>query len=251
MKPFFYDNITEAIEFMQEHEPPEGYYLGFSGGKDSVVLKDLADKSGVKYKPYYSSTGIDPPQLTKYIKKYHPDVEWLRPELSFYEGILKERTPTRNARWCCVKLKEEPSLRIPLKNRLIGIRSEESSKRAKRPRIDSMTKLKGKPTILKPIFYWLEWEIWDYIERNKLPYCELYDEGFNRLGCVICPFICGPKSKQLQIRKKKWPKQYAAFERTMTKKYYQLKERGKKLKEDSPEEFIQNWYNGFWQKPDK
>jgi len=35
--------------------------LGFSGGKDSVVLYDLTQKAEVKFEAYYSSTGLDAP----------------------------------------------------------------------------------------------------------------------------------------------------------------------------------------------
>ena len=30
-----------AIEFLRSFERPEGYYLAFSGGKDSTVVSDL------------------------------------------------------------------------------------------------------------------------------------------------------------------------------------------------------------------
>lgn len=47
---------------------------------------------------------------------------------------------------------------------------------------------------MKPIFYWPEWAVWDFIEARKLPYPALYDKGFTRIGCVFCPYIFG-KSK--------------------------------------------------------
>jgi len=51
------DLITEAIEFLRENEPQEGYFMAFSGGKDSIVslrllpavgkaLKTTGEKSG-------------------------------------------------------------------------------------------------------------------------------------------------------------------------------------------------------------
>ena len=102
----------------------------------------------------------------------------------------------------------------------MGIRAEESSRRAKRPQIDVY---KNGDHIYKPLFYWLEWEIWDYIDRYNLPYCKLYDEGFSRIGCVVCPFICGPKTKKvvwkLQKAKDRWPKIYATFERSLHELY--------------------------------
>ena len=51
----------EAVEFLREHEPPEGYQLCFSGGKDSIVMRNLADIAGVKYKALFNCTTIDPP----------------------------------------------------------------------------------------------------------------------------------------------------------------------------------------------
>ena len=43
------DKVDKAIMRLQTYEPPEGYYLCFSGGKDSCVIKALADMAGVKY----------------------------------------------------------------------------------------------------------------------------------------------------------------------------------------------------------
>jgi len=90
-----------AIEFIQEHEPKEGYFLGFSGGKDSVVLYDLTVKSGVKFQGYYSATGIDPPEVVKLIRKEYPSVKFVRPEHSFWWWIrYKGIAPTKFKRWC-------------------------------------------------------------------------------------------------------------------------------------------------------
>lgn len=36
--------VETAIERIKTFEPPEGYFLAFSGGKDSVVIKALADR---------------------------------------------------------------------------------------------------------------------------------------------------------------------------------------------------------------
>jgi len=51
----------EAVEFLREHEPPEGYQLCFSGGKDSIVMRHLADIASVKYTALFNCTTIDPP----------------------------------------------------------------------------------------------------------------------------------------------------------------------------------------------
>ena len=35
------DKVKIAVERLRLHEPPEGYYVAFSGGKDSCVVLDL------------------------------------------------------------------------------------------------------------------------------------------------------------------------------------------------------------------
>lgn len=65
--------VEQAIDRLQKFEPAEGYYMAFSGGKDSVTLKALADMAGVKYKAVYSVTSVDPPELVQFVKTF-PDV---------------------------------------------------------------------------------------------------------------------------------------------------------------------------------
>jgi len=238
-----------AIDFIREHEPPEGYFLGFSGGKDSVVLYDLTVKAGVTFKTYYSATGIDPPEVVRFINEHYPDVIHKHPEKSFFAYIPEKGYPGKWSRWCCDKLKKHPTKHIPLGKRLMGIRAEESFKRSKRPMVDKFSK---KITIYKPIFYWLEWEIWDHIDSNHLPYCSLYDEGFDRLGCVICPFIChGRNGVRLKMHMNRWPKHYKAFEKAMKKLFDNYlcvvnpRSGGMNYRRETDfETFLNNWYKG-------
>jgi len=127
----------------------------------------------------------------------------------------------------------------------MGIRAQESSKRAKRGPISEFRKW----ITYKPIFNWSEGEIWTYIKENHLPYCSLYDEGFKRLGCVVCPFLCSKApSDQAKLKKHKerWPKHYVAFEKAMKKLWdrreqYRQKEKGYA---QNFEQFLENWYRG-------
>jgi len=251
-----------AIDFIRQYEPPEGYFFGDSGGKDSTALRGLIIESGVKYKGYYSATGIDPPEVVQFIKKYHQETIIKRPYLtmpkkypewkgtrSFFEMLQIKGFPMRFARWCCDDLKKNPTRNIPLNHRLLGLRTEESSMR--RLRKDNPEKFK-KWMIYKPIFHWLEWEIWDYIENNNLPYCSLYDEGFDRIGCVVCPFLChGENNPKLVMHMERWPKIYFAFEKAMKKLFdnylCHVNPRSGAVnfrRETDFDEFLQNWYLG-------
>jgi len=65
-----------AIKLIQAYEPPEGYYLGFSGGKDSVVINHLAERAGVKFTPVYNVSPIDSRIIHNFIKSNYPQVVW-------------------------------------------------------------------------------------------------------------------------------------------------------------------------------
>lgn len=107
------EKVNKSIERLKAFEPPEGYYLAFSGGKDSVVCKALLEMSGCKYDATYRVTSVDPPELVRFIKNQHPDVvrEVPRDEngkpITMWNLIPRKLIPpTRIARYCCAALKE-------------------------------------------------------------------------------------------------------------------------------------------------
>lgn len=107
--------MFKSLERLKTFEPEEGYYLAFSGGKDSVVCKALLDMAQCKYDATYRVTSVDPPELVHFIQREHPDV---KREVPRYEDTGKPITmwnlipkklmpPTRIARYCCQFLKED------------------------------------------------------------------------------------------------------------------------------------------------
>ena len=107
------EKVKKSIERLKAFEPPEGYYLAFSGGKDSVACKALLDMAGVKYDATYRVTSVDPPELVRFIKNQHPDVKREVPRDNDGKPITmwnliprKLMPPTRLARYCCSSLKE-------------------------------------------------------------------------------------------------------------------------------------------------
>lgn len=49
--------------------------------------------------------------------------------------------------------------------------------------------INGKDSILiSPIFEWTERDVWTFLnEVVRVPHCELYDQGYKRIGCILCP----------------------------------------------------------------
>ena len=235
---------AEAIQYLRANEPPEGYFVGFSGGKDSIVTLKRCQLAGVKHTAYYSCTRIDPPEVVKFIKKHYPDVVWLFPKESFWSAIKRKAPPLRNQRWCCDLLKKEPAKDIPLRVRIMGVRAEESAKRAGRPRSDRSKKYNV--TFIKPIFYWKEWHVWELIEAHRLAYPDLYNEGFERIGCVVCPMMMHKNQAKVKMHRDRWPGMWKAFDHAIGEWFDKKRNESPEWRgHAAKEEYKAAYYRGF------
>lgn len=138
-----------AIEALRTFEPEEGYYLCYSGGKDSDVIRILASLAGVKHDIAYNLTTADAPETVQYIKSIdniiinkarYPDGK----HKTMWNLIpQKMLPPTRLMRYCCEELKEQGG-----KGRLkiTGVRAAESKARAEN---GGEIKIIGKPKTVK------------------------------------------------------------------------------------------------------
>lgn len=234
-----------SIDRLREFEPDDGYYVAFSGGKDSQVVLDLVRRSGVAYDAHYNWTTVDPPELARFIRDEYPEVKWERPELSMWELIVKKRfPPSRFRRYCCEYLKERGG-----QGRFVvtGVRWAESARRAKRGLVESCRR-DGTRRFLNPIIEWSDADVWQYLNERGLPHCRLYDEGFRRLGCVMCPMQTFPQMKRDEGR---WPKIALAYRRAINRAFDKAKADG--LREgpgfSNGDQMYEWWLTG--QKPDQ
>lgn len=222
------DLIRKAERMALRLDPENGFYNTFSGGKDSQCLYHLVKMAGVRHKTHMNLTSVDPPEVIRFIKTQYPDVELIKPKMSIYDMAKKKHIfPTRRFRWCCAEYKEMSGAG---KVTLIGVRKEESARRAKKEEVSVSIKGKrneqtfdqwseheeqmvacvgGKDKILvSPIIYWTEKDVWEFLNANNIPHCKLYDEGYKRIGCICCP-MSNYKSKLRDIErfphvKRKW-----------------------------------------------
>lgn len=226
------DKVEIALQRIRAFEPTDGYYLAFSGGKDSITIYRLAEMAGVQFDAHYNVTTVDPPELVKFIKEFYPTVSRNRPERSMFQYVLDEGwPPMRQKRWCCRLLKERGGEgRVSL----TGIRWEESPRRAKRKMVESCYQHGG--SYVHPIIDWSESDVWKFIREQELSYCSLYDEGWHRLGCVFCPMTRTADKESVR-----WPKFKKAWVNTFDKLIQKRRTEGKKITFDSGEELFRWW----------
>lgn len=212
------DIVQEAIERIKEHEPTIGYAVKNSFGKDSGAVHRLMEMAEVSFDSHHNLTTVDPPQLLRHGMKNYPDTIIHRPDFTvnmrdgrtvrirnMYQLIIyKGFPPPRNCRYCCDYLKEHG-----IRDRLsvLGKRQEESPARSKITLLEEC-RCDKRQHFFNPIFDWTTRDVWEFTIRYKVPYCELYDQGFDRMGCILCPQA---QEKQREFEATFFPQHYVAY----------------------------------------
>lgn len=236
------DKVKIAIDRIKSFEPisngfmDEPYYVAYSGGKDSDCLRILFELAGVPYDLVHNHTTVDAPETVYYIRTI-PKIQIIKPEITMWDLIVKNRMPpTRLARYCCSQLKERGGL-----GRFVstGVRWAESVNRKKKRggleiqgskavnniilnadndesrRLFETCQIKGK-RILNPIIDWSDNDVWELLGYYGCKSNPLYECGYKRVGCVGCPM--NTRVKQEFERCPKYRQSYIhAFDRMITR----------------------------------
>ena len=185
-----------------------------------MVVLELAKRAMVRYEAHYNVTTVDPPELVRFIREQYPEVIFDKPRYSMRQLIVKNgMPPTRIKRYCCSELKEpngagrvtmtgtrwaesprrkESHGTVTIVGRNVTVEDGAEHRLTKKGGIVMNTDndasrrtvelcYRTHKTLVNPIIDWEDEDVWEFIRRENIPYCKLYDEGWKRLGCVGCP----------------------------------------------------------------
>ncbi|ADG13106.1 phosphoadenosine phosphosulfate reductase [Methanocaldococcus infernus ME] len=191
----------------------------YSGGKDSLTTLILCLKALENFEVIFIDTGLEFPETLKNVEevknKFNLDIKVLKPKLSFWELVEKYGIPGRDYRWCSEELKLKP-LKEYVKEEVLsflGLRKYESYSRAKKKLIEKNTYIE-KQINAYPIFHWSSLHVWLFLLKEKAPYNKLYEKGFDRIGCYLCPAM---GLGEIERVKKFYPELWERFEKVLKK----------------------------------
>lgn len=170
--------------------------VSYSGGKDSLATLLLVRDSVPEFDILFADTGLEFPETLDNVKQTAKDFNLpLKTHSSgeaFWQSIGDFGPPTVEARWCCKVCKLGAITQLIENNyengclTFIGQRKYESEIRANSEHIWKNPWV-GNQIGATPIQSWTALHVWLYLFRKKAKYNTLYEEGFDRIGCWLCP----------------------------------------------------------------
>ncbi len=215
-------------------------FISYSGGKDSTCLLHMVRSIYPDVPAVFADTGLEFPEIRAFVKST-PNVEWLRPDMSFrqviekygypviskeqsewvhrmrhgdektfwskYHGLMPDGRPTRYKlaeQWrylldapfeigsgCCNVMKKKPIKRYEKQTGrvpYIGTMAAESHLRMQQWQKTGCNAFEAKRPVSMPLSFWNEADVWRYLREYDVPYCDIYDRGYARTGCIFCGF---------------------------------------------------------------
>ncbi len=170
--------------------------VSYSGGKDSLATLLLVLEAGIKPKVIFMDTGIEFPEtlanISETVEKHGLELLVEDAGNAFFDAAEHFGPPAKDFRWCCKTCKLGPTSRLIKKHfpdgvlSFIGQRQYESENRYQKGGIWVNPWVPGQIG-MSPIQKWPALEVWLYIFSKGEEYNPLYEKGFERIGCWLCP----------------------------------------------------------------
>jgi len=182
--------LKEAIEKFGM----EKVAVAWSGGKDSTTVLHLIRQEFKKViiPVVFIDTSVKFKEIYSFRDKIAKDWD-LNLIIVRNEKALKTIKIAQNKEECCYLLKTIP-LREAITSHgwqalITAVRWDEQEARKN----ETYFSPRENPphTRIHPILHFRELDIWAYIRKYNIPYCELYHKGYRSLGCKPCTKIGG------------------------------------------------------------
>lgn len=180
--------------------------------EESVLIDMMAKIRGKDFRVFTLDTGRLNEEtyevMERIRKKYNIQIESQFPDRDAVEKLEREkglysfRESIENRKECCNIRKVVPLNRMlsQLDAWITGLRREQAVTRTDTPKVEVDVPRKGLVKI-NPLIDWSNQQVWDYIQRNKVPYNKLHDMGYPSIGCSPCTRAIKPGE---DIRAGRW-----------------------------------------------
>lgn len=257
------ESIEKTKEYIHKYHRNE-IRVSYSGGKDSDVmwhiLKKVFKDEGIEdYVIDFYNTTNDTAQTYLHVKNDLPQdhLQIHNPDKGWYQWLIEKEyyLPSVTVRNCCSTYKEgkvREVLDIDVDYIIfLGARKYESTKRSEYDwDLNEAWKKSNPNKALSVPYYWRRFlpivnftdvDVWLYILREGILINKMYELGFSRTGCLLCPY--STEYNDLLIERH-YPKYWERWTEIVSKNYerYDVRRRLKWTKD----EYINE---GKWKRP--
>jgi phosphoadenosine phosphosulfate reductase len=125
--------------------------------------------------------------------RYGIEIEWYFPKqpdvekLERGKGLFSFRSSLENRHECCRIRKIEPLQRAisGASAWITGMRREQSITRTGQQPLE-IDHVNGGLLKINPLTFWTDKEVWNYVNKQRLPVNPLYSQGYSSIGCAPC-----------------------------------------------------------------